>query len=280
MQDLEEWKNQDTQQEVVVTQIPLTGDLVSDPRKFLDGQFYYLKVEKWIYQKEEDEDSSGWEKEDGGCYTVRGDHVAAALDDQTELTEDNVRGLEWFDEFYPGGKNGDTRYQIWGLGEDAQLTAVALVGNGEVTVQKPSEGHAYLYFYGTEDDFYQYVEDFVEGDSFLLLIVGWFLAAICFGIAWLLRGHKASGNIFIMCAASVVAQKQAYQQLNDVEKLRFWGLKIAAIPLEVGGFAAIWTHSDSTVWIAVGTVLLIFGVAAWMGSSAVNEDLEDLEEND
>ena len=84
MQDLEEWKNQDTQQEVVVTQIPLTGDLVSDPRKFLDGQFYYLKVEKWIYQKEEDEDSSGWEKEDGGSYTVRGDHVAAALDDQTE----------------------------------------------------------------------------------------------------------------------------------------------------------------------------------------------------
>ena len=72
MQDLEEWKNQDTQQEVVVTQIPLTGDLVSDPRKFLDGQFYYLKVEKWIYQKEEDEDSSGWEKEDGGSYTVRG----------------------------------------------------------------------------------------------------------------------------------------------------------------------------------------------------------------
>ncbi len=197
MQDLEEWKNQDTQQEVVVTQIPLTGDLVSDPRKFLDGQFYYLKVEKWVYQKEEDEDSSGWEKENGGSYTVRGDHVAAALDDQTELTEDNVRGLEWFDEVYPGGKNGDTRYQIWGLGEDAQLTAVALVGNGEVTVQKPSEGHAYLYFYGTEDDFYQYVEDFVEGDSFLLLIVGWFLAAICFGIAWLLlRGHKASGNIF------------------------------------------------------------------------------------
>lgn len=136
-------------------------------------------MEKWVYQKEEDEDSSGWEKEDGGSYTVRGDHVAAALDDQTELTEDNVRGLEWFDEFYPGGKNGDTRYQIWGLGEDAQLTAVALVGNGEVTVQKPSEGHAYLYFYGTEDDFYQYVEDFVEGDSFLLLIVGWFLAAIC-----------------------------------------------------------------------------------------------------
>ena len=126
MQDLEEWKNQDTQQEVVVTQIPLTGDLVSDPRKFLDGQFYYLKVEKWVYQKEEDEDSSGWEKEDGGSYTVRGDHVAAALDDQTELTEDNVRGLEWFDEFYPGGKNGDTRYQIWGLGEDAQLTAVAI----------------------------------------------------------------------------------------------------------------------------------------------------------
>lgn len=32
-------ENQDTQQEVVVTQIPLTGDLVSDPRKFLDGQF-------------------------------------------------------------------------------------------------------------------------------------------------------------------------------------------------------------------------------------------------
>lgn len=60
MQDLEEWKNQDTQQEVVVTQIPLTGDLVSDPRKFLDGQFYYLKVEKWIYQKEEDEDSSSF----------------------------------------------------------------------------------------------------------------------------------------------------------------------------------------------------------------------------
>ena len=280
MQDLEEWKNQDTQQEVVVTQIPLTGDLVSDPRKFLDGQFYYLKVEKWVYQKEEDEDSSGWKKEDDGSYTVRGDHVAAALDDQTELTEDNVRGLEWLDEFYPGGENGDTRYQIWGLGEDAQLTAVALVGNGEVTVQKPSEGHAYLYFYGTEDDFYQYVEDFVEGDSFLLLIVGCFLAAICFGIAWLLRGHKASGNIFIMCAASVVAQKQAYQQLNDVEKLRFWGLKIAAIPLEIGGFAAIWTHSDSTVWIAVGTVLLIFGVAAWMGSSAGDEDLEDLEEND
>ena len=152
--------------------------------------------------------------------------------------------------------------------------------NGEVTVQKPSEGHAYLYFYGTEDDFYQYVEDFVEGDSFLLLIVGWFLAAICFGIAWLLRGHKASGNIFIMCAASVVAQKQAYQQLNDVEKLRFWGLKIAAIPLEIGGFAAIWMHSDSTLWIVVGTVLLIFGVAAWMGSSASDENLEELEEND
>ena len=148
-----------------------------------------------------------------------------------------------------------------------------------MTVQKPSEGHAYLYFYGTEDDFYRYVEDFVEGDSLLLLIVGWFLAVICFGIAWLLRGRKASGNIFILCAASVVAQKQAYQQLNDVEKLRFWGLKIAAIPLEVGGFAAIWTHSDSTVWIAVGTVLLIFGVAAWMGSSASDENLEELEGN-
>lgn len=59
---------------------------------------------KWVYQKEEDEDSSGWEKEDGGSYTVRGDHVAAALDDQTELTEDNVRGLEWFDEFYRAEK--------------------------------------------------------------------------------------------------------------------------------------------------------------------------------
>lgn len=33
MQDLEEWKNQDTQQEVVVTQIPLTGDLVSRSAK-------------------------------------------------------------------------------------------------------------------------------------------------------------------------------------------------------------------------------------------------------
>ena len=103
MQDLEEWKNQDTQQEVVVTQIPLTGDLVSDPRKFLDGQFYYLKVEKWIYQKEEDEDSSGWEKGMVAAHSP-GDHVAAALDDQTELTEDNVRGLEWFDEFYPAEK--------------------------------------------------------------------------------------------------------------------------------------------------------------------------------
>ena len=90
--------------EVVVTQIPLTGDLVSDPRKFLDGQFYYLKVEKWVYQKEEDEDSSGWEKRMVATIQSGGDHVADALDDQTELTEDNVRGLEWFDEFYPGGK--------------------------------------------------------------------------------------------------------------------------------------------------------------------------------
>ncbi len=32
--------------------------------------------------------------------------------------------------------------------EGCALTAVALVGNGEVTVQKPSEGHAYLYFTG------------------------------------------------------------------------------------------------------------------------------------
>lgn len=44
-------ENQDTQQEVVVTQIPLTGDLVSDPRKFLDGQFYYLKVENGSIRK-------------------------------------------------------------------------------------------------------------------------------------------------------------------------------------------------------------------------------------
>lgn len=44
-------ENQDTQQEVVVTQIPLTGDLVSDPRKFLDGQFYYLKVENGSTRK-------------------------------------------------------------------------------------------------------------------------------------------------------------------------------------------------------------------------------------
>lgn len=29
-----------------------------------------------------------------------------------------------------------------------------------------------------------------------------------------------------------------------------------------------------------GTVLLIFGVAAWMGSSASDENLEELEEND
>ena len=48
----------------------------------------------------------------------------------------------------------------------------------------------------------------------------------------------------------------------------------------VGGFAAIWMHSDSTLWIVVGTVLLIFGVAAWMGSSASDENLEELEEND
>ena len=37
---------------------------------------------------------------------------------------------------------------------------------------------------------------------------------------------------------------------------------------------------DSTLWIVVGTVLLIFGVAAWMGSSASDENLEELEEND
>ncbi len=104
-----------------------------------------------------------------------GDHVAAALDDQTELTEDNVRGLEWFDEFYPGGKNGDTRYQIWGLGEDAQLTAVALVGNGEVTVQKPSEGHAYLYFFtGQKMIFISMWRISLKATAFLLLIVGWF----------------------------------------------------------------------------------------------------------
>ncbi len=107
-----------------------------------------------------------------------------------------------------------------------------------------------------------------------------FLAAICFGIAWLLRGHKSLRQHFYYVCSVCGGPKQAYQQLNDVEKLRFWGLKIAAIPLEIGGFAAIWMHSDSTLWIVVGTVLLIFGVAAWMGSSASDENLEELEEND
>ena len=55
------------------------GDADSTDRRFgfrsakVSGWAVLLsgKWKKWVYQKEEDEDSSGWEKEDGGSYTVR-----------------------------------------------------------------------------------------------------------------------------------------------------------------------------------------------------------------
>ncbi len=98
----------------------------------------------------------------------------------------------------------------------------------------------------------------LKATAFLLLIVGWFLAAICFGIAWLLRGHKASGNIFYYVCSVCGGPEAGVSAIERCRKTAVLGTENRSYSVGSRRLCGDLDAFDSTVWIVVGTVLLIF----------------------
>jgi len=127
------------------------------------------------------------------------------------------------------------------------------------------------------------VEDVMSGSSIddagVLLFVGVLFAAFFGWLAWLWRTRsplKRAAEQTAAAADKLKKNNEAYDKLSDSLKWRVWKFRI------IGGLVAIfglyiWIAGDwQTLWIVVGTVVLIVGIAVFMmGSPADYNSLTD-----
>lgn len=118
------------------------------------------------------------------------------------------------------------------------------------------------------------IEDVLSGTPFwdaatILFFFG--LLAVFFGwLAWLWRIRsplKRTAEQMGVIADSVKERGEAYQELSASLKRRVWRFRIIGVIVAVVGVAMCPLGDWDTLWIALGTVLLIFGIAIFMMGS-------------
>ena len=123
------------------------------------------------------------------------------------------------------------------------------------------------------------VEDMISGTPFwdAAVILFFFLlpAALFAWLAWLWRIRsplKRTAEQVGAMADTVMERHEAYQELSGSLKRRVWKYRIAGIIISVIG-VRLWPIGNwSTVWISVGTVVLIIGIAVFMMGSPKDYD--------
>lgn len=115
------------------------------------------------------------------------------------------------------------------------------------------------------------VEDVMSGTPFeeaaVLLFVGVLFAAFFGWLAWLWRVRspwKRAVEQTSAVADKVRENKEAYQQLSASLKKRVWKYRIVGSLISVFAIC-LWIAGDwETIWIVMGTIVLIVGVAVFM----------------
>lgn len=262
-------------QEIIVTEIPLEGELVTDPKGLLEGEYYYLTVRAEQYRPDEDDlfseldREANWANDDKLSYEVSGKELVTSLNHEVQINKDNVFGLPELMKYYledtKEPQEGDIRYVYCGLGKDDTLTALFTVGDGETKLHKMisyKEGNYYVY--GDEKAAYRYIDMFRVGDSFVFVALGVILAAVFGVLAYKVpfkgRGHRKLKQ-------PLEKHKEGYQELTGSMRVRYWVLKFIGAAISAGGLAIIVCNTDSDVMIVLGTLVLIAGCATWLMSS-------------
>ena len=122
-------------------------------------------------------------------------------------------------------------------------------------------------------------EDVLSGtpfwDAAVILFFFLLLAAFFAWLAWLWRIRsplKRTAEQVGAIADNVKERNEAYQELSSSLKRRVWKYRIVGAIVTIFGVCLCPLGDWDTLWIVVGTVMLIFGIAIFMMGSPKDYD--------
>lgn len=263
---------------VVITDIHVTGGLVSDSKGLLSGEYYYISArakelnENAEYQLE-------WYDEHDMDYELKGQNLSTdAFPGQTFETDKmfHTRVTATIEDIGSklSAEVGDFRYSYYVISQDDIFTALAQMKGGKLVLVPLYELSDYIYRLGNVEDYYKYLDDFLVGDSALLLIAGIFFALLFGGLAWLWKKKspiQRAGEQISKIGTDVKNKKMQYAALSDELKKRYWKYRSIGALLFLAGIAMMvlifyivfTTDIMPNLLIIIGTILLIIGLAVY-----------------
>lgn len=268
--ELSTYMEQDARK-IVVTDIQITGTLVEDPKKFIDGSYYYLCAAAEEYYVDSDGEVQWYDKHKMDYEVQSKDLTTNAAPEEPFFGKQVFYPPELAIAYEKGVdskhlQEGDIRYHYSGIKKGDTMTALMTVGDGKAILETLLKDRESNYIVGNEKTYYEHVKAFLVGDSFLLLIAG-ILFALLFGFLAVIWSGKSpvkrAGERLSQIGAEKRFRMEEYKELLPQLKRRYWIFRIGGSLMTVGGLAIIVVGYQSVAMISIGTVILIFGITAF-----------------
>jgi len=147
---------------VVVDKIHVSGTKTTDSQNILDGEYYYIKADVSSYYKDS-ENKDTWIYESGMSYDVYNEDLKFEGFENEVFNPSTIRLSANAGEItYNYGKE---KASFTVISDRDTLVALAQYKAGAWYSQKLYSDSEYEYILGTVDDYYQYLEDYMVGDS-------------------------------------------------------------------------------------------------------------------
>ncbi len=202
--DVAEYKSISEENTVFITGVKLEGEKISDPKKYIEGEYYMIIAESQFYSPRYDDDGNEERDnspENNACwgidskynFEVMGEGVHTNLGEDIKIEKSMIFGLPVTAYGYPRGienvVSGDIRYAYKCVDEGTEFTVLATIGNGKLELKKMYEMHDPVFITGGIDAAKKYLEDFLVGDSYVFLILG-IIGGLLFGFLGIVFGGK------------------------------------------------------------------------------------------
>jgi len=243
---------------VVVKDIHLTGETLTDPRDLLKGDYVYIRAEASVLEKDS-EGHAEWNSKSEYSYEVKGKNLKFDAFPDEKFNTDVIHLYNYVDVVKTD--NGNTKYTYHAVTPEDTFVAVALWKDGKWEHQKLYDGDDMEYEFGGVDAYYKYLDDFMVGDSYLFVIVGVLFAILFVFISWFFdkKAPKEKEEV-------EEDPKVAYKDMTSEQKRRFFIFLLLGLLISAFGLYLIISLYYLEVMIVVGTVVLIVGVTLIMSA--------------
>jgi len=209
---LEYYRNLDEKDNYLVTNIRITGDLISDTMNVLAGDYYYIHAKGQRYYADSKDNNNWIDDPEKDQYSKN--IIYTEVDNKIPVNNISLYGIPRMNlenvarpekdkfvkgyDYYPDevrDEEGTQRYTFYAIPKNAAVSAIVCAGYGTIEVKKLISDRNQYYVYGDEHALYRYLEDYLVGNSLIYLAIGVVLSMISLFIAFILSEKEKKQNI-------------------------------------------------------------------------------------